>query len=56
MVQDFKDIKKIIKQKGWRPYDEAVKDDKYLRDHARTGDTWGWINQYGHIVQGTELS
>jgi len=42
--------------KGWRTYDEAVKDDAYLREHEWTGVNWDWRNQNGKRVQGSQLS
>lgn len=43
-------------QLGWRTYDDAIKDDEYLKKREWTGITWGWINKNGQRVQGSQLS
>ena len=36
--------------KGFRPINEAMKDDKYLRENESTGINWSWKNRNNEQV------
>lgn len=42
-------------QKGFRPYEEAVEDQKYLVENEWTGESWYWANRKGERISGTQL-